>query len=344
MVHNFRIGNSSKNRKFHQKAELWHKVRKTMITGSSCGILMHRGSKDTTTRAKIKQSYASGKSEEITGIGKLNCDYGNFMEDTALKDYAKVVKYKTEIDYPGCTATVTLEDISFYVEASGVLMASPDSEVNIWVEYPEGQGEPFWIRGVVEVKCPAGSYFAKRRWARTTTPITYQSYPDLLPPPRKEGDKPSSRKYGPPAFEKPRLSLTRSQVVQDFFQPSTLQQDSGTPVTTDKGFCANGVYSQYYFQCLANLILSDRDFIDFFVWTSPQKNVAQKTHRFWYKDTDDPYPSMHLERLHVKDPLVQCDYERLINVCSTWIGDNYWFIRCNIEDFLMCMISQVAFV
>ena len=44
-------------------------------------------------------------------------------------------------------------------------------------------------------------------------------------------------------------------------------------------FGPRGAFSQYYYQCIANLFLSGRDFIDFVVWTAGTPDEAGVSHR-----------------------------------------------------------------
>ena len=44
-------------------------------------------------------------------------------------------------------------------------------------------------------------------------------------------------------------------------------------------FGPKGAFSQYYYQCIANLFLSGRDFIDFVVWTAGTPDEAGVSHR-----------------------------------------------------------------
>ena len=325
-----RVANSSKDTRFHQRGRLWKRVRRCVMTGSSAGVLVHRGCKDTVTKKTLTESYTTGETKEITGIGKLNCDYGTHMEARALQDYTHVVAHHTRMSYPDYNVDVRLNDVSFYVEKEARIMASPDGEVNIRLtpKDPASGLTELTFAGVVEVKCPAGSYFAKRAWAKTDRAITFRMFPELLPGPQR-----TTRKYGPPKFQAPVFTLRH---------PVRFDEESKAPYYRgeDLEFGAKGAYSQYYFQCVANLYLSGREFIDFFVWTDPLTHNG-KGHRFFYKEQGEIFPSFHLERLYASDPQVQKDYETLIKACETWSHDLRLTLRENIGAFLDEMLDSV---
>lgn len=326
-----RVGNSSKDARFHQRSPLWKRVRRCMMTGSSAGVLVNRGCKDTVTKKSLTATYTDGAVKEITGIGKLNCDYGTHMEETAIVDYTHVVAHHTRMSYPEYHVEVKVNDVSFYVESEAKLMASPDGEVDITLT-PKDESSgltPLSFKGVLEVKCPAGSYFGKRAWAKTDRPISFRMFPDLLP-----GAQKTTRKYGPPKFEAPLFSL-REPITFEETDKARFYRQSDT-----LGFGAKGAYSQYYFQCVANLMLSGREFIDFFVWTDPV-TVNGKGHRFFYKKQGEIFPSFHMERLYASDPQVQADYDILIKACEQWSYDYQRTLRANILAFLEEMLGPL---
>ena len=54
MKHRRVVGSSAR---YAQRGDLWKSFRRTMITGSVAGVLVHRGKKDTTTKSEIFKSY-----------------------------------------------------------------------------------------------------------------------------------------------------------------------------------------------------------------------------------------------------------------------------------------------
>ena len=321
-----RVGNSSKDRQFAQRSVLWKAIRRTMLTGSTAGVLVHRSAKDTTTKAALQKSYREVDRLEMTGIGALNCAYGTNMEDRALGEYVKCVKRFYEVNNPTSTVDVRVEQVSFYVEKAGLLMASPDGEVHVTLTHADGTVET--SNGVVEVKCPASSFFAKRgSYKDVKTPITHAMYSDLLPV------STSTRKYGPPGFPKPRLDLHTPRTVKEMYCNPTSE------------FGAAGLYSQYYFQCVANLMLSTLEWVDFYVWTDPTKHRdpqdgEPKGHRFYYKDPQDEFASVHLERLYACDPVVIRDWEALLEAAREWSRENQAVLRRNIDLFLLTVLGE----
>lgn len=312
--------------RFSQRGDLWKALRRTMITGSVCGILVHRGQKDTVTKADILKSYTDKKwVKKVTDVSRLNMAYGTAMEDRAVQHYTTFLETKYLANYPGSSVSVSTEAVDFYLHSSGMLMSSPDSEVTVTIHLPDGGKRV--ERGVVEVKTPTSSYFGKRSTIKDPTrPITYKNFRDLLP------DKTlTNRKYGPPHFPKPRFKVGVPQT------DTSLYRDYASE---DAKFGPYSEYSQYYFQVIAALFLSGREWADFAVWTDPTKDENGVSHSFYYKDETDPYPSLHVERVYASDPQVQRDYETLIDAVKSWTATMKETLKSNAEDFLLALTED----
>ena len=170
-----------------------------------------------------------------------------------------------------------------------------------------------------------GSYFgskSSRHPRDPKVPITYDMHPNLLP---SGFDSERGRKYGP-SLVPPRLNIS-----------GVFQQEADLYRTADdNAFSINGAYSQYFAQCLLNLMLSDREFCDFFVWTSDTPSPTGCKHAFWYKfkRPDDPYPSVHLERIYRNDPAIVEQYTDLLNSITLWMQGHSPALNSNIDQFI----------
>ena len=320
MKHRRVVGSSAR---YAQRGDLWKAFRRTMITGSVAGVLVHRGKKDTTTKSEIFKSYTDkAYVRRESDVGTLNMSYGTNQEKRAIQHYLKMIETNYLTNYPGSSVSVTHEDVDFYIHSSGMLMASPDSEITVTVNLPDGSSHV--ERGVLEVKTPTSTYFGKLNVLKDPTrPITYSMFRDLLPTKQI-----TNRKYGPPHFPAPRLNIHKKQGTTDLYRDYS---------TDDANFGPYSEYSQYYFQVIANLFLSGREWADFAVWTDPTEDKDKKSHSFYYKDATDPYRSLHVERFYASDPQVQRDYEVLMEAVKSWTATLKDTLKANVESFLLAI-------
>ena len=204
-------------------------------------------------------------------------------------------------------------------------MSSPDAEVDVVVTSAEDGRTLISHAGVLKVKCPVGSFFRKKMSMHPRdpcNPITYTMHEHLLP---TGAASEKSRKFGPSL---PPLRLNISGVFQ---KESDLYRTAD-----DNAFSINGSYSQYFSQCLLNLMLSEREFCDFFVWTSDVPSPSGKRHTFWYKfqRPNDPYPSVHLERIYRNDPAIVEQYKDLLSSITLWTQAHAPVLNSNIDQFI----------
>ena len=153
--------------------------------------------------------------------------------------------------------------------------------------------------------------------------VTFNKFPNLLP---SEGT-PMSAKWSGPVFLKPKFSVT------DF----TTKDKDLYKMDPLSGFGPKGEYSQYYFQCVSNLMLSGRDFIDFVVWTSgvPTKFGYQHLkHKFWYKKDDEPVPNVHINRIFRDDLATQEAWRDLEEQCLVYTEHNSFYLLRNVQHLL----------
>ena len=149
--------------------------------------------------------------------------------------------------YPDKHVTVEIStEHNFYLHHEGVLMASPDGEVDITVaEKHETSIIDRKLQGVLEFKCPTSSFFNDSQDADPQSEVTYADYPLLL----------TKLKWSRQYLKVPKFDLGNPSVADSFLY----MKDK-----TD-AFGPRGAFSQYYYQCIANLFLSGCDFIDFVV-------------------------------------------------------------------------------
>ena len=129
------------------------------------------------------------------------------------------------------------------------------------------------------------------------------------------------------------MHLGKKQNKEDFMRDNN---------TTDQQFSSQGLYSQYFCQCLLNLFLSEREWCDFCVWTDGTKSAKGLVHTFWYKygRNDDPFKSMHIERIYCSDPVVVSMYEDLMESIQGWTQEHERALSLNIASFLDLLTSS----
>ena len=169
---------------WEQGSTLWLRIRKCMMTASNCGVLLKNGGRNTITAPKLNAGYEAlpGKPEppfEPTAV--LNMKHGSAHEKKARDDYVEVIKEYYKRMFPGQNVAVKATDISFYVHKDGILLASPDGEIDVTVFEADGITPHKTFRGLVELKCPASTYFVMNRTARPEDDVTYALWPALLP-------------------------------------------------------------------------------------------------------------------------------------------------------------------
>jgi hypothetical protein len=344
------IRKTSADELYKQGSRHWNFIRKTMITGSKCGLLFQKW-KNAPMR-KLIGEYTDWRNKQVISrkdedqeveefdtnrIGKNAMAYGSYWEEKgAIPAYAEAVKHHYYALYPNSNVQVhtrkddpTLE-VFFYIQEEGVLMASPDSEVVITVETDDGR--TIVEKGVLEVKCPVGGYAPKIGSGPGTSvehPITYEKYSDLL----KKGRYAEIRPNRPvPNFPAPRFSLTTPQKKEDAYIRSLTTWNR-----------EDSQWGEYYCQCVANLMLSDAEWIDFCVWTSGQLTLEAdqkkrgdtwRQHHFWYKTRNDPHPNVHIERMYKSDPKIQQDWNELLRRARKWTVDLKSILEDNIAIFI----------
>ena len=83
-----------------------------------------------------------------------------------------------------------------------------------------------------------------------------------------------ARKWAPPDLGRPALDVNRPHV--EATDKSSLYIDPSDPGAFD----GKSSYSQYFGQCVANLMLSGCEWIDFAVWTSPKRDRLGNAHKY----------------------------------------------------------------
>ena len=318
------------NSDFEQRGDMWKALRRTMLTGSQAGLIHNKGGHDTGNAAKVKRFYTEPtKNEEYGEVLTDMFAYGTNMEPRAIEDYKKAIRSWYEKQYPGQSVEVSTVDVNFYIHYAGLVMASPDGEVNVTITNPDGSQTI--EEGVLEVKTPCGKYFGVRNsyFIRDPkNPITYTNYPNLLP-----GLSETRRKYGPGSLPRPRMHLGKKQNKEDFLRDNN---------TTDQQFSSQGLYSQYFCQCLLNLFLSEREWCDFCVWTDSTKSSKGLVHTFWYKhdQPEDTFKSIHIERIYRSDPAVVAMHEDLMESIRGWTQEHERALSLNIASFLEVLTSS----
>lgn len=326
-----RIQNSAE---FAQGGLKWVAVRRTMVTGSNIGVLVHPTPGNTMNAKKLHMQYSEKKSvEDIRSEMVLGEDtfqakkifkYGSIHESDAVEEYRRIMKSLYQRTYPGRTVSeVEWESVDFYVHKEGILMASPDGEVTITLD--KGTEREEVHRGIIECKCPVGGYFMSFGSADPAIPITYNKYPWLLTP---SPNRKTPMKWGSEVLSKPKLDLRMSDQLTN---PASLYQ---TP-NEGHSFSMKGYFSQHYAQVVSNLFLSGRDFGDYIVWTDPTVDpTTGKTHRFWYKHVWDPHPSIHVERVYRNDPQVLEDWQRIQEMARGFTSELRNHLQANVRTLL----------
>lgn len=261
---------------WEQGSSLWLSIRKCMMTASNCGVLLKNGGRNTVTVPKLSEGYEAlpGKPPrpfEPTAV--LNMKHGSTHEKKARDEYVEALKGYYKRMFPGKNVSVKATDISFYVHKDGILLASPDGQIDVTVFEDDGVTPHKTFEGLVEVKCPASTYFVMNRTARPEDDVTYALWPTLLPDVVEPGRK-MARKWAPPDLGRPAFDMNRPHV--EATDKSSLYIDPSHPGAFD----GKSSYSQYFAQCVANLMLSGCDFIDFVVWTSPTRDRQGNAHRY----------------------------------------------------------------
>ena len=268
---------------WEQGSKMWLRIRKCMMTASNCGVLLKNGGRNTTTGPKLNAGYEAlpGKPEppfEPTAV--LNMKHGSAHEKKARDDYVEVIKEYYQRMFPGQNVAVKANDISFYVHRDGILLASPDGEIDVTVFEADGITPHKTIHGLVELKCPASTYFVMHKTARPEDDVTYALWPTLLPDVAEPGRK-MARKWAPPDLGRPAFDVNKPHI--EATDKSSLYINPSDPGAFD----GKSSYSQYFAQCVANLMLSGREWIDFAVWTSPKRDRLGNAHKyetpFWHK-------------------------------------------------------------
>ena len=314
---------------YAQKGKKWKLLRRCMMTASNAGKTHNKGHHDTPPNpTKLSESYMKpfDSLDDVSDVVKDNMAYGNHMEKRAVKKYTDVVRHYYMVQYPNHNVEVTTTDVAFYIHAAGLFMASPDSEVDVTVTDRTGK-EVLKTQGVLEVKCPVHTYFAKRdpRYIKDPKkPITYGMWEWLIPGPHLES---TDRKYGGGSLPAPKMDLSKKQKETDLYRERH---------TVDRHFGIDGRYSQYFSQCLLNLFLSEREWCDFFVWADDTPDKKGRTHQFWYKPNreGDPFPSIHIERIYRDDPLIKEMYMDLLASIKLWTQSHSQALKANINEFL----------
>ena len=324
---------------FAQGSLKWVAVRRTMVTGSNVGVLVHPTPGNTTNAKKLSMSYAEKKNVEDlraemvlgedTFQAKKIFKYGSLHEKDAVEEYRRVMKGLYTRTYPGRTVSdVEWESVDFYVHKEGILMASPDGEVTITLD--KGTETEEVHRGIIECKCPVGGYFMSFGSADPAIPITYAKYPWLLKP---SPNRKTPLKWGRDVLSKPKLDLGLTDQLND--KRSLYQTgEKDTSAWYTPSFSIKGYFSQHYVQVLCNLFLSGCDFGDYIVWTDP--TAHPETHRFWYKHASDRHPSIHIERVYSSDPQAMEDWARVQEMARGFTSE----LRNHLQDNIRTLLSS----
>jgi hypothetical protein len=319
--------------RFKQGTESWHRLRRTMVTGSRAGDLLY-GKPGTKAYDDAMATYTTSERRAVDKFLQELFDYGSNFEDTAIAGYAEAIKHHYRVNYPDATS-ITVDtrltkkdalETFFYIHEDGLIMASPDSEVEVVVNKADGTVVSEY--GVLETKCPRGARYPEFRCDKA---VTYADSPDLL----KRG------RYSKKSLPRPSLSLIKKQKKSNIrVRPPRERRVGGSDEPQEWGL-QNTEFRTYYVQCVANLMLSGRDWIDFCAWTSPDK-VRNKTHTFWYKEnTSDPAPNIHIERMYRDDPRVMEDWEDIQERCNKWNGKNFPTLERNIKEFVAYLREEL---
>jgi len=224
---------------------MWKALRRTMLTGSQAGLIHNKGVHDTGNKEKVKRFYTEPATNEEYGDTLTDMfAYGTNMEPRAVEAYKVAIHAWYQKQYPGQSVTVDTVDVNFYIHYAGLVMASPDGEVNVTITNPDGSVEKEY--GMLKVKTLCSKYFGVQNLyfvCDPKRPITYENFPNLLP-----GLSETRRKYGPESLPRPRLDLSKKQTKEELYHDNN---------TFNLCFLAEGVYLQYFCQCLLNLFLSE---------------------------------------------------------------------------------------
>ena len=290
------------NSDFEQCGEMWKALYCMMLTGSQAGLIHNKGVHDTRNKEKVKRFYTEpAKNKEYGDTLTDMFTYGTHMELCAVEAYKVAIHVWYQKQYPGQSVTVDTVDVNFYIHYTGLVMASPDSEVNVTITNPDGSMEK--EHGMLEVKTLCSKYFGVQNSYFVydpKRPITYKNFPNLLP-----GLSETHCKYGPESLPRPCLDLSKKQTKEELYHNNN---------TFDLYFLAEGVYSQYFCQCLLNLFLSEQEWCDFCVWTDATPSKKGLVHTFYYKHNcpDNKFKSIHIEHIYRNDPAVIAMFDNLM--------------------------------
>ena len=213
-----------KNSDMKQGSEAWKDLRSCLITGSQYVPW---------TRPRHLQKHkdvVKEKAAHFTGVAKPTprslqrmFDWGHFHEGIARN------MYTTRMVLENAPRDVVVKDhISMLIDDDGMIAASPDGVVTI------GNGE----NGVIEIKCPVGQYFWRRKDASNYEDFTTMSPESLTALYEDMGVK--------------------SEVGEKYYD-------------MDNQLRIGGKLEDHYLQCLGNLHLSGAAWIDYVVYVPFKK-------------------------------------------------------------------------
>ena len=265
---------------FEQGKELWRLAQKMMMTGSNAGALVHKPTFKTATvseltrKAQLEPGQTDEKERPIGTPGEKAMKHGSLHEEAARVEYTNAItKYYKEMYLDNIVEVSVSNEVCFFIHKEGCLLASPDGEIDIVVkDKNDADVEIARFRGLIEIKCPAGMFYGSKGWyTDPAADITFELSPGLLPKAQETGRKWSGPELGEPKFNLNEIPFTDT-------PQSLLYEDDEF-----RGLGPNGDYSQHYFQCIANMYLSGREFIDYVVWMSgTPSHIDGQTHRYFF--------------------------------------------------------------
>jgi len=216
------------NRDMRQGSEKWKDLRSCLITGSQyvpwtrpSNLKKHKDA------VKEKADHWTGASKPIPRALQRMFDWGHFHEGIARSIYT------TQMVLKHAPNNVSVKDhISMLIDDEGMIAASPDGVVTI-----TNIG-----RGVIEIKCPVGQYFFRKK------------------------DVSNGENFA---------TMTPDELTVLYDDMEAHSEVGDKYYDMDNQLRIGGKLEDHYLQCLGNLHLSGADWIDYIVYVPFKKWVRE---------------------------------------------------------------------
>ena len=230
-----------------QGSKAWKDLRACFITGSQFHIFVKPShlTKFKKALAEKASHWKGGVEATIPDALQMMFNWGHFHEKIAREQY----RLQKILEFPNADVSVR-DSVAMMIDDEGMIAASPDGVVTITNEPP----------GVIEIKCPVGNYFFKKR--DVANPAKY----DVGVTTDEQRDKLYS-------------DMSTSDIGRKYYD-------------MDREFRIGGKLEEHYLQCIGNLHLSGAVWLDYIVYTPHlkwYKGSHMRVKRIWREETEDDW-------------------------------------------------------